>query len=403
MAQSYDVIVVGARCAGSPTAMLMARLGHRVLVVDRATFPSDTMSTHMIHVPGVAALARWGLADRLAATGCPPLTQYAFDFGPFTLVGTPRPVEGSDRAYAPRRTILDHLLVEAAAEAGAEVRAGVTVEELIVEDGAVCGIRGHDGAGRTMTERAKVVVGADGRYSVVAKAVGPEHYRERAPLEAGYYSYWSGVPADTFEVYVRPQRSFAVIPTHDDLSLVVATWPTADVVANRHDIEGNFLRAIELAPPLAERLRAGTRVARFAGTHDLPNFFRKPFGPGWALVGDAGYHKDPQTAQGITDAFLHAELLATALHETLEGTRAFDDALLDYQLRRDDAVLPMYDLTCELASLEPPPPEVLQLLMAARGDQRAADTFASVIAGSAPVAEFFGPENAERLLAGARP
>ena len=102
MAQSYDVIVVGARCAGSPTAMLLARLGHRVLVVDRATFPSDTMSTHMIHVPGVAALARWGLADRLAATGCPPLTQYAFDFGPFTLVGTPRPVEGSDRAYAPR-------------------------------------------------------------------------------------------------------------------------------------------------------------------------------------------------------------------------------------------------------------------------------------------------------------
>ena len=254
-----------------------------------------------------------------------------------------------------------------------------------------------------MTERAKVVVGADGRYSVVAKAVGPEHYRERAPLEAGYYSYWSGVPADTFEVYVRPQRSFAVIPTHDDLSLVVATRPTAEVVANRHDIEGNFLRAIELAPSLAERLRAGTREARFAGTHDLPNFFRKPFGPGWALVGDAGYHKDPQTAQGITDAFLHAELLVNALHETLEGTRAFDDALLDYQLRRDDAVLPMYDLTCELASLEPPPPEVLQLLMAARADQRAADTFASVIAGSAPVAEFFGPENAERLLAGARP
>jgi flavin-dependent dehydrogenase len=403
MAQPYDVIVVGARCAGSPTAMLLARLGHRVLVVDRSTFPSDAMSTHMIHVPGVAALARWGLVNRLAATGCPPLTDYAFDFGPFTVVGTPRPVEGADRAYAPRRTILDHLLVEAAAEAGVEVHEGFAVDELIVENGSVCGIRGHDGAGRRMAERAEVVVGADGRHSMVAKAVEPDHYHERPPLEAGYYSYWSGVPADTFEVYVRSQRSFAVIPTHDGLSLVVVTWPTTEVEANRHDIEGNFLSAIELAPSLAERLRAGTREARFAGTHDLPNFFRKPFGPGWALVGDAGYHKDPQTAQGITDAFLHAELLAVGLHEVLDGRRSFEDAMLDYQLRRDDAVLPMYDLTCQLASLEPPPPEVLQLLMAAHGNQEASDTFASVIAGSAPVAEFFGPENAERLLAAADP
>ena len=175
------------------------------------------------------------------------------------------------------------------------------------------------------------------------------------------------------------------------------SWPTATTSRGTSSERSN-------SPP---RWPSGSgavpaRLA-FAGTHDLPNFFRKPFGPGWALVGDAGYHKDPQTAQGITDAFLHAELLANALHETLEGSRAFDDALLDYQLRRDDAVLPMYDLTCELAALEPPPPEVLQLLMAARADERAADTFASVIAGSAPVAEFFGPENAERLLAGARP
>ena len=260
MAQSYDVIVVGARCAGSPTAMLLARLGHRVLVVDRATFPSDTMSTHMIHVPGVAALARWGLADRLAATGCPPVTQYAFDFGPFTLVGSPRPVEGSDRAYAPRRTILDHLLVEAAVEAGAEVRDGRhRGRAASSRTGRCVGIRGHDGAGRTMTERAEVVVGADGRYSVVAKAVGPEHYRERPPLEARVLLLLERCARRHLRgLRPAPALLAAVIPTHDGLSLVVATWPTAEVVANRHDIEGNFLRAIELAPSLAERLRAGT-------------------------------------------------------------------------------------------------------------------------------------------------
>ena len=138
----YDAIVVGARCAGSPTAMLLARKGYRVLVVDRATFPSDTVSTHLLHPPGVAALRRWGLLDRLVATGCPPIDTYAFDFGPFTLAGAP----GTDEApvaYGPRRTVLDKLLVDAAAEAGAEVREGFTVEEILVEDGRVTGIRGH--------------------------------------------------------------------------------------------------------------------------------------------------------------------------------------------------------------------------------------------------------------------
>jgi hypothetical protein len=134
----YDVIVVGARCAGSPTAMLLARRGHKVLVVDRARFPSDTVSTHLLHPPGVAALARWGLLERLEATGCPPIAIYAFDFGPFTISGSP----GTDQApvaYGPRRTVLDKLLVDAAAEAGAEVREGFTVTELVLEDGRVVG------------------------------------------------------------------------------------------------------------------------------------------------------------------------------------------------------------------------------------------------------------------------
>src|SRR5262249_46651424 len=154
----YDAVIVGARVAGSPTAMLLARKGHRVLVVDRASFPSDTLSTHYIHQPGVARLRRWGLLDRLLATDCPPALGLAFDVGPFALRGAPVPIDGVAEGYAPRRTVLDALLVEAAADAGAEVRTGFSVDEIVFEDGRVVGVRSGD-----TVERARVVVGADGR------------------------------------------------------------------------------------------------------------------------------------------------------------------------------------------------------------------------------------------------
>ena len=187
MDMAYDVIVVGARCAGSPTAMLLARRGHRVLLVDRATFPSDTVSTHVVQPLGVAALARWGLLERLVATGCPAIHTYAFDFGPITLSGAPGTVD-APVAYCPRRTVLDTLLVEAAIDAGVEVREGFTVEGLLFDDGTVTGIRGHARGGGPVSERARVVVGADGRHSVVAAAVKAEQYHDKPPLLAPYYS-----------------------------------------------------------------------------------------------------------------------------------------------------------------------------------------------------------------------
>src|SRR5437764_5091367 len=183
----YDVIVVGARCAGSPTAMLLARKGYRTLLVDRATFPSDTVSTHMIHAPGVARLLRWGLLDRVTATGCPPVDTYSFDFGPITIAGSPRPIDGNALGYGPRRTVLDKILVDAAAEAGAEVREQFIVQEIVRDDdGRVTGIRGHDAGGTSVIEQARVVVGADGRFSMVAKAVQPEEYNQRPPLQGGF-------------------------------------------------------------------------------------------------------------------------------------------------------------------------------------------------------------------------
>jgi 2-polyprenyl-6-methoxyphenol hydroxylase-like FAD-dependent oxidoreductase len=266
----YDAIVVGARCAGSPTAMLLARKGYKVLMVDRATFPSDTVSTHLLHPPGVAALRRWGLLDQLVATGCPPIDTYAFDFGPFTISGAPG-TDDAPVAYGPRRTVLDKLLVDAASEAGAEVREGFTVEEVVLEGGRVAGIRGRGKGGGTVTERARVVVGADGRHSLVARAVKPEQYHEKPQLLCGYYTYWSGLPMDgQFVTWVRPDRGFAAWPTHDDLTLVIGGWPFAEFEANKRDVEGNYLKMLELAPDFAERVHAATREARFVGTA-VPN------------------------------------------------------------------------------------------------------------------------------------
>jgi 2-polyprenyl-6-methoxyphenol hydroxylase-like FAD-dependent oxidoreductase len=396
----YDAIVVGARCAGSPTAMLLARAGYRVLAVDRATFPSDTISTHLVHPPGVAALRRWGLLDRLKATGCPPIDTYRFDFGPFTISGAPG-TDDAPVAYGPRRTVLDKLLVDAAAEAGVEVREGFTVSDVVFDDGAVIGVRGHSRNGPAVTERARVVVGADGWRSRVAQTVRPDHYHDKPRLLCGYYTYFSGLPMSSrFETYVRPDRGFAAWATNDNLTLVVGGWPFAEFEANKKDIEGNFFKMLELAPPFAERIRAANREARFVGTA-VPNFFRKPFGPGWVLVGDAGYNKDFITAQGITDAFRDAELCATALDEAFSGTCSFAAAMARYQRTRDQHVLPMYKFTTQLATLEPPPPELAELLQAVHGNADAMDAFARVNAGVTCPSSFFSPQNVERIVAAA--
>jgi 2-polyprenyl-6-methoxyphenol hydroxylase-like FAD-dependent oxidoreductase len=395
----YDVIVVGARCAGSPTAMLLARKGYKVLLVDRATFPSDTISTHLVHPPGAAALRRWGLLDRVIDSGCPPIERYAFDVGPFVLSGTPNP-EGLPAAYAPRRTVLDALLLEAAAAAGAEVREAFTVERLLIEDGRVTGIAGHGIARPQLTESARVVIGADGLHSVVARDVSPDEYHERAPLEAGYYSYWSGLPMGGFEAYDRGNRGFAAWPTNDGLTVVVLSWPYAEFDTNRRDIERHFFEALDRAPSFAERVRAGTREERFFGTA-VRSYFRKPFGPGWALIGDAGYNKDFITAQGITDAFRDAELCAAAVDESLSGARDFDAAMRAYQTTRDEHVLPMYEFTCQFASLTPPPPPMQQLLAAVHGNRDAMDGFVRIFAGVVSPAEFFSDANVARIFGAA--
>ena len=402
---SYDVIVVGARCAGSPTAMLLARKGYRVLLVDKATFPSDTMSTHVVHPPGVAALERWGVLERLVASGCPPLRRYSFDFGPVTIAGSPRPIDGVATAYCPRRTTLDQILVEAAVEAGVELREAFTVDEILAQDGAVTGIRGHAKGGQAATERARVVVGADGRHSMVAKMVQPQEYNERRSHLAMYYAYWSDLPAEGFDTYIRTdhRRGWAAARTHDGLTVMPFGWPVEEFQANRSDIEGHFFAALELAPEFAERVHAATRESKFVGSAQLPGYFRVPYGPGWALVGDAGYHKNPITAMGINDAFRDAELLAGGLDDAFSGTRGYDDAMSDYQRSRDDDALPVYEFTDEFAQLAPPPPELQRLIGAMADNQGAMDDFVSVQASTLRAPEFFDPANVARIMGAPTP
>ncbi|HKQ52493.1 MAG TPA: NAD(P)/FAD-dependent oxidoreductase [Pyrinomonadaceae bacterium] len=398
----YDAIIVGARVAGSPLAMLLARKGYWVLLVDRATFPSDTISTHHIHQPGVARLSRWGLLEKVRASNVPPTTEISFDVGPFALQGTPPPAEGIAEAYAPRRKVLDKILVDAAVEAGAELRESFSVEELTTNGGLVTGIRGRDKKGSAVTERARIVVGADGARSFVAQSVQAPVYFDRGMLTCNYYSYWSGVPLAGVELYARPGRLIVADKTNDGLVMVTSVWPKEEFNRVRSDIETEFMRSLdEHAPSLAERLRAGRREERFAGSGFLPNHFRKPYGEGWALVGDAGYVKDPATAQGITNSFSHAELLAEALDESFSGRRQLADALADYERRRNAEVMAMFEHTTQLASLAAPPPEMGQLFEALRGNPRETGRFLGTVTGTVPVPEFFSPENVGRIVSAA--
>jgi len=393
-----DVIVVGARVAGSSTAMLMARAGLDVLVLDRATFPSDTLSTHQVQVPGIARLKRWGLLDRLAASNAPPTRHVRFDTGPVALEGYYPVFDGVDAMFSPRRTVLDALLIDAAREAGAEVREGFIADDLVTEGGRVVGIRGTRKNGGTVTERARLVVGADGKHSMVARAVRAAEYHRRPPLTMASYTYWEGVPVEGGEIYGRERRAAGVWPTNDGLVMSYLAWPADEFEAFRRDVEGNAMATFDGCGDLGQRLRAGRRVERFRTSPDLPNVFRAAGGPGWALVGDAGVVMDPITGQGIGDAFRDAELLTEAAVAGLGGGRSLADTLGDYQRRRDEAVLPMFEFTTDLASFRPRRPEEDLLFRSLAGNQTEIDRFLGVLTGSVPLRDYLSPRNMARIV-----
>jgi flavin-dependent dehydrogenase len=347
-------------------------------------------------------LHRWGLLDKVAASGCPPIERQIFDVGPFALTGSPPPADGITAGYAPRRMILDKILLDAAVDAGVEVREHFSIEELVTEGERITGIRGRSKDGNLVREETRIVIGADGVRSPIARMVGAPLYNEQPASSCAYYTYFSDVPTETAELYPRPDRMLIVAPTNNDLTLAIVYWPENVFDQVRADVEGQFLQALDLVPSLAERVRAGSRVEQFRGSADLRGFFRRPYGPGWALVGDAGYHKSPITAEGITDAFRDAELLADSIDDTITERRSAEDALGGYEQKRNEAVMPLYQMTCDLAKLEPPSPEMQSLFAALRDNEEQSGRFLGTIAGTVPIPEFFSPENMERIMGASR-
>ncbi len=385
----YDVIVVGARCAGAPTAMLFARAGYRVLLLERATALRDTLSTLYIHQPGVALLARWQILDAVVATGCPPIEQATYQVADVRLRGCAVPADGVRTAYAPRRQSLDAALVRAAVDAGAELRMGSTVQDLVYGDSRVVGVR-HRGAAVMIEERGRLVVGADGMRSMVAALVKAEMVVEDPTMTCAYYTYWAGVKAG-FEIYDAPGSNVGAIPTSDGLTLIGAYFPRAQFDRVRLDAATAYRNGIRrTAPQLYERVAVGEQAERLRGTGDQLNFFREATGPGWVLVGDASHHKDSITARGITDAFVQAQLLVESVGADLHDPARLDAALARYEEERDEALAYSYYSTLSAAELAVPAHKVDSLREIA-ANPVLVDRYFGVLAGTCRVEDLSLP------------
>jgi len=375
---SFDVIVVGARCAGSPTAMLLADKGYRVLLLDRSRFPSDVLSAHYVHNSGVEMLKRWGMEQRIADSGCPRISRLSVDFdeacrsvidyasGSISFNGhvvIPSPISPRGPAFAPRRRILDTILLEAAVAKGAHFREGFTVKDLLFDNGRVIGVLGGDSSGPSESFYARIVVGADGRYSTLSKILNPATYRETPPRSVAVHSYWSGLELDGMETYFREGMCVHVTPTNDGLACVglsVAVRLCADDfmlhLAENFDL---FMREL---PPLQRRLAQAKREEPFVGTNHLPNYIRECHGPGWALVGDSAYNRDPIMGQGISTAFRQAHMLADSIDAALSERCSMEAALSDFEAARNRFAVPMFEAASHIAELKAPTEETISMM-----------------------------------------
>jgi 2-polyprenyl-6-methoxyphenol hydroxylase-like FAD-dependent oxidoreductase len=340
-----DIIVVGGRCAGAPTAMLLARAGFRVRVIERAIQLADVLSGHMVKPAGATRLAAWGLLDAVLDTGAPPVRN-----GLAWLAGEPVGElhsmawedEGSDEkgrikvapAIAPRRGALDPILLDGARQAGAAVEMGNSVHGVMVDGSRVTGVSTDSG-----DYPARLVIGADGRNSRIARLVGAAKYVDNAPATYAYLSYWKGTTVSGFRAFLDDGLFIGMFPTNDDLTMVFFQAPHAKFEAARHASAENYLNLLESQPAAMEFLADAEPAEPVRGTGDLPTFFRVSAGPGWALVGDAGHHKDPLIARGIADAFRDAELITAAITSGWDGD--LDEALTNYTAERDACARPL--------------------------------------------------------------
>jgi flavin-dependent dehydrogenase len=354
--ETADVVIVGARCAGAATAMLLARAGHDVAMLDRASFPSDTLSTHAIARGGVVQLYRWGLLDDVLASGAPPIRRVQFFTGDGAVLRAVKDRYGVDFLVAPRRHVLDPLIQRAAVDAGARLRTGTSATGVVRNaTGRVIGVTGHDGDG-PVEFRARFVVGADGLKSRIARSVGARLLEHRASASATHYAYFAGNwPA--MEYHLGDGSFAGVFPTHAGEACVWVCAPDSWALGHRrgHSTIDTAFRAMVAAtsPSLAARLGDAVPASRARGMMSIPNQIVQPVGDGWALAGDAGYHRDAITGHGISDAFRDAELLAAALDRALLTPSSERDALGAYHAERDRLLREIFEITCELSGVPP--------------------------------------------------
>lgn len=342
----YDAVVVGARCAGAATALLLAKSGAKVLIVDRQAYGTDTLSTHALMRGAVLQLSRWGLIPEILAAGTPAIQSTTFHYGNESNRVAIKPAHGTECLFAPRRTVLDRLLVDAARKAGADVRHGVVLSELLfAPDGQVIGVSLRDASGACANVHATIVIGADGRQSTVAKLVKANTYAEGTHASGIAFGYFENLSQEGFHWYFASAVAAGVIPTNGG-HCVFAAVPAPQFAARfRGDVMGGFLRVLEAnSPRLRADVELGAVIGQLRGFGGTPGYLLQCQGAGWALVGDAGYFKDPLTAHGITDALRDAELLARAI--IAGGTRA----LAAYDDERTALSLPFLRLTDAIAS-----------------------------------------------------
>jgi flavin-dependent dehydrogenase len=364
-ARDYDVVIVGGRVAGASLALLLARQGRKVVVVDRDRFPSDTLSTHFMPAYTIPYLGRLGVLDDLVAAGFRRILRQRCWAGDCFVEAPAAPADGF--SLAPRRDVLDALLQEHAREAGADVLARTRAERLLEQDGVVAGVEAMTAEGELLELRARVVVGADGKSSKVAEWVGAAKYDEVPALRPGYYGYFSGVaplPEPACELFFGDDTLGFLFPMRPDEDCLVLETQPEDWDAFRADPEGELLRRFRELPGMAPRLANARLEGKVKGSRGVDNFFRVPYGPGWALTGDAAYLKDPSTGLGMGDALAQSILLARFLGRCLDGAD-WDETMADYHRLRDEQLRPLYDLTLEFTRLEDPPREQLALLAGA--------------------------------------
>jgi flavin-dependent dehydrogenase len=390
---SYDVIVVGARCAGSPLATLLARRGLRVCLLDRADFPSDSPSTHGIQPPGVKVLAELGVLDPLLEL-TPPITGGFLALDEFRvqkdglveLLGSPM--------VNVRRVTLDAILAENAAAAGAELRTGTTVTGVIRAGGRVSGVETTAGP-----LRAPLVVGADGARSTVARLVGATEYHRTAPRRAFVWSYYEGVEVDQSRVWLGNigDNGFLASPTDAGLFLAAFVAPIERRQELRADRTGALEAGVELWPELGEVVATGRRAAPVQLMTNWHGFFRQATGPGWVLIGDAGHFKDPTPGQGISDALHQAETLAPTIERSLD--RGSERPLRSWWRRRDRESMDMYWFAHQIgeSSFAPLLSQTVNARLAT--DPELVDRFLRVLGRDLPASQLLTPPTVASVVA----